>query len=128
MKKSLMTKLGCLLLVMIMAVSLAACGSKGIAGNYELESVETGGMTLKIDEFLDLLGSDVEFEVTLKINEDGTFKMSSNMMGEKEEVEGTWEQNGDTLNMTADGSSIPATYKDGKITMESDGMGLVFSK
>lgn len=134
MKKSFGAKMISLVLVLMLVVSMAACGSSGskFSGTYKLESIEQAGISMNVDEFIkqmsELMGEDVDFDMSLTINDDGSLKMTANMFGESEDAEGTWEADGDNLNLTIDGDTQVATYKDGKISMEAEGMHVVFAK
>lgn len=133
MKRNFGAKMISLVLVLMLAVSLAACGSGSkYAGTYKLESIEQAGISMNVDEFIkqmsELAGQDVEFDMTLTLKDDGSMKLSANAMGEKEDLDGSWEEDGNNLKITIDGESQEATYKDGKISMEAQGMKVVFAK
>ena len=119
MKKSVKAVL-CLSLVAVLLVSLVACGG-GVAGRYDLISMEAGGQTLDIASLKALAGSDVDMYIELF--EDGT---------------GVMKMDGETTKMSyADGKIWPTNSPDEKIpfdvsgdtlTLEQDGVKMVFKK
>lgn len=132
MKRSFAAKTISLVLILMLAVSLAACGGGSkYAGTYKLESIETAGISMNVDEFLAQMapGEDVDFSITLTIKDGGTCKLDANAMGESQSSEGTWKENGsDTLDLTIEGDTQQATYKDGKISMDFEGVKIVLAK
>ena len=114
MKRTAKILLSVLVILSILAC-LAACGSKGPSGTYNLVSMEMDGE--KVDA--DML-KEYGLEVTITFNADGTGNV--NMMGEKEEFE--WKGN----TITADGEEINFTLNGNKLTLEQDGETMVFSK
>lgn len=63
-----------------------------------------------------------KIEMTFK--EDGTLTMSA----AGAEMSGTWTGSGSSYTLTADGSSMDITLKDGKIVMEEDGQKVTLKK
>ena len=60
MKKNFCKKLLSLLLVLICALSLAACGGKNsLAGTYKLQSLEMEGMSMDLEEMSDQFLADI---------------------------------------------------------------------
>ena len=55
-------------------------------------------------------------------NADGTAKLITEMMGQKSEEEGTWSLDGSTMTITFSDQAQTATYADGTITLEADGV------
>ena len=119
MKKTVKAVL-CLVLVIGVVCTLAACGDK-IVGRYDLVKMESNGQTLDVSTLKSLAGSDVD--MYLELFEDGT---------------GIMKMDGDTTHMRwADGQIWPAnqenekisfTLVDGVLTLEKDGLTLVFEK
>lgn len=114
-----MKKLLCTAMVLGMLLCMTACSSS-IAGRYEFDSMEAAGETITADD-LAALGSDEEFYLELKSDGTGTLVA----FGETNEM--GW----------ADGKIWPAsdpddtanyTYSNGTLTLEQDGMKLVFKK
>lgn len=103
------------LLILSMLACLAACGSKGPSGTYNLVSMEMDGE--KVDA--DML-AEYGLEVTITFNSDGTGNID--MMGDKEEFE--WKDN----KIMADGDEISFQLDGNKLTLEEDGETMVFSK
>ncbi|MGM9552934.1 MAG: lipocalin family protein [Faecousia sp.] len=114
MKRTAKILLSVLLILSILSC-LAACGSKGPSGTYNLVSMEMDGETIDADT---LKGFGVE--VTITFNSDGTGTLA--MSDEKEEF--TWKDN----TITADGEEISFTLDGNKLTLEQDGETMVFSK
>ena len=119
MKKSVRAVL-CLSLVAILLVSLVACGG-GVAGRYELVSMEANGQTLDIASLKAMAGTDVDMYIELF--EDGT---------------GVMKMDGETTQMSyADGKIWPTNAPDEKVeftvkgdtlTLEQSGVKMVFEK
>ena len=103
------------LLILSILSCLAACGSKGPSGTYNLVSMETDGETIDADTL-----KEFGMEVTITFNSDGTG--SIDMAGDKEEFE--WKGN----TITADGEEIEFRLDGSKLTLEQDGETMVFSK
>ena len=119
MKKTVRAAL-CLSLVAILLVSLVACGG-GVAGHYNLVSMEMGGQKMDIAALQALAGTSVEMYIEL--NDDGTGVMC--MDGETTEMcygDGMiWPVN------DAD-DKVPFTVDGDTLTLEQDGMKMVFEK
>ena len=60
--------------------------------------------------------------VRFVFNADGTAKLITNMMGQQSEEEGTWSLDGSTMTITFSDQTQTATYADGTITLEADGV------
>jgi hypothetical protein len=120
-------------LLLSIVFALAACGSQDAnpvsqlanpVGAYGIKSMTQGDTTFTADE-LSANGVDVA-EFRLDMLSDGTFTMAVLTGAGKEEVKGTWEFEGGTIFMTADGMTIEATF-DGKLLVANqDGTELVF--
>lgn len=129
MKRNLLAKLTALVLVVLCLFSLAACGSSKPTGVYNLESIESDGVSLKVSELKSLLGEEAgDFSVSLEIKEDGTFILNASSLDEDLNGEGTWTQSGNKLSMTADGDTIAATLKGNTISLTEDDTTMVFKK
>lgn len=114
MKRTAKILLSVLLILSILSC-LAACGSKGPSGTYNLVSMEMDGETIDADTL-----KEFGMEVTITFNSDGTG--SIDMAGDKEEFE--WKGN----TITADGEEIEFRLDGSKLTLEQDGETMVFSK
>jgi hypothetical protein len=79
----------------------------------------------EIKDLLKTIGM-TEDSMSLEIKKDGTFVLD--LSGDK--TEGTWKQDGSKLTLTAENDPIDVDFSDGKITMESEeiGMKLIFVK
>lgn len=123
MKKKFMVLMSMLFVVL----ALGACGSKKaspVVGTWKITKAEAAGVSMAIDEYLAAVGMEgTKVEMILK--DDNTLTMD--MLGT--EGEGTWEYKEPTLTLkNAAGDPMTATYEDGKLTMESAGVTLVFEK
>ncbi|RZS92752.1 hypothetical protein [Cuneatibacter caecimuris] len=134
MKKSFAAKVVSLMLVLVCVLGLMACGDKkksDAAGSYGIQKVETGGMSMDLEQLASQMGSDgdeVSSMITLNLNEDGTFKLDVSAMGVSEAQEGTWEEKDGKITLKAEGETIEGTYADGLVTLSEEGMSLVFKK
>ena len=134
MKKSFAAKVVSLMLVLVCVLGLMACGDKKKsdgAGSYGIQKVETGGMSMDLEQLASQMGSDgdeVSSMITLNLNEDGTFKLDVSAMGVSEAQEGTWEEKDGKITLKAEGETIEGTYADGLVTLSEEGMSLVFKK
>ena len=111
----------CLAAIMMTSL-LTACGGKSNAnvGTYKVESL--GGKT--VEEYKEATGEDLSDQFQLELKKDG--KGSVTVQGEENEI--TWELDGEKLSLTADGDTLEATLKDGKVTMELGGIEAVLTK
>ena len=114
MKKTAKILLSVLLILSVLTC-LAACGSKGPSGTYNLVSMELDGEKIDAD-MLEEYG----MEITITFNSDGTGNLD--MMGEKEEFE--WKDN----KIIADGDEISFRLDGNKLTLEEEDGTMVFSK
>ena len=55
-------------------------------------------------------------------NADGTAKLITDMMGQQSEEDGTWSLDGSAMTITFSDQAQTATFADGAITLEADGM------
>ncbi|MCI8549337.1 MAG: hypothetical protein HFI68_01880 [Lachnospiraceae bacterium] len=122
-------RIAAFVLVMAMVVlALAGCGGKDssapVVGKWKLTSIEAAGMTMSVDEFLSMSGmSDTTNEMEIKSN--GKFSME--MVGEKGTGKWEWKEPICTLTDEA-GDSVEAEYKDGKLSMDLEGVLMIFEK
>ena len=109
-----MKKLIPLILILCMACMLVpAVAEDDITGDWYLTQMEMNGARV------DIAGTGMV--MVFSFNADGTVHESMEMMGEKQEMDGTWTMDGNTVNLTANGQSQTLTYTDGVLTIESDG-------
>lgn len=105
-----MKKILACMLALMMAVSLCACGGgsteKSYAGEYTAYAAESGGQCLKTEGLLTSV---------LTLKEDGTGTMTFNE--ETQELE-SYKVEGEKISLTAQGTSIEGTIKDGIIKIE----------
>ena len=133
MQKKWMGKILALMLVLACVMGLTACGGKSKAvGKYDLESMETEGMTINVQDMLDTLsesGVEMNVEIVLDLKEDGTFTLDMAALDESESEEGKWEEKDGIVTVSAeDGESIDATLEGDTLTLEADGQKMVFKK
>ncbi len=122
-----MKKVLALILVLVMVLSLTACGNDGVEGDYVLTGMEENGedMFEMMQGLLAMAGMDGDL-MTLELS-GGKFTIASSL-DDSLNVEGTYTQDGDKLVLTADGESHEVTYGGGKIVMEMEGTVLTFEK
>lgn len=133
MQKKWMGKILALMLVLACVMGLTACGGKSKAvGKYDLESMETEGMTINVQDMLNTLsesGVEMNVKILLDLKEDGTFTLDMAALDESESEEGKWEEKDGIVTLSAeDGESIDATLEGDTLTLEADGQKMVFKK
>lgn len=133
MQKKWMGKILVLMLVLACVMGLTACGGKSKAvGKYDLESMETEGMTINVQDMLDTLsesGVEMNVEIVLDLKEDGTFTLDMAALDESQSDQGTWEEKDGIVTLSAeDGEPIDATLEGDTLTLEEDGEKMVFKK
>ena len=114
-------------LIAFLLLALAACGdstgpSSGIAGTYQLESINASSLPYEV------FGTEI-LSGTLTIYRDGVFSVSTTTRSddgtgpvtETESGTGTYNLNDNTLRMVYqdDGEEDFATYADGKVTVDA---------
>ncbi|MBQ1410558.1 MAG: lipocalin family protein [Oscillospiraceae bacterium] len=132
------------LVVLMIAAMFVGCGSSSLEGTYKIKSIngkdvmsffreqiaESGEEDTEItdadvESFLKMMGiENVDEFVTITFASDGTLKASA--IGEEET--GTWTLDGEKLTMTIDGDDQTATFKNGEITVDMEGMNMVLGK
>ena len=109
-----MKKVISLILILCMACTLIpAMAEEDITGDWYLTQMEMNGTKI------DIAGTGMV--MVFSLNADGTAHESIEMMGEKQEMDGTWALNGNTVTLTANGQDQTLTYADGVLRIESDG-------
>ena len=119
MKKSVKAVL-CLALVAILLVSLVACGG-GVSGRYELTTMEANGQSIDIASLKALAGAEVDMYIELFDDGTGVLKMDT------ETTKMTY-ANGKIWPTDSPDEAVPFTVKGDTLTMEQDGVKLVFEK
>jgi hypothetical protein len=74
-------------------------------GNFDAEQIDATGMTMSFE-----------------------FKKDGTVVGDTFEGEAEWEQDGDTVSISADGTTIDCKINGDKFTMEMQGMKMEFTK
>ena len=103
-------------------VMLAACASSFV-GTYGLSSLSMnmGGVSMDIEVGQEIAGTGVSLEAdafSLVVNEDNTWSMSMNFMGEVQTETGTWRSEGGNLILVdSSNSEITATLNGSTLTM-----------
>ncbi len=125
MKKSVWAKMLSFALVLVCVMGLAACsggGDTSAAGTYKLQTIKMAGMTMDLPQLAEAAGvSEDELKLNLELKEDGTFVLDMAALQQADmSMEGTWEQSGSNIKLTAEGSTTSATLKDGVITIADD--------
>ena len=122
MKKTL-----AIILILAIAVSmLAGCGGEkaNLTGKYVFTSMAGGDNEIDFGALLGMLGMDAEDSMFLEFSSNG--KCSMHMMGEV--MEGTFIVSGKNVDITIDGDTATGAISGNKITLEQDGMKMVFEK
>lgn len=134
MNKNFLKKCPGVALAVICAAGLTACGGGGgnsMAGTYTMSSVEVSGATMDIEELAGMAGMDADdLTVTLELNSDGSFALDMEALTGMDVVEGTWEGDEDSLDLTAEGDTFSCDVEDGVITMaeSTSGVTMIFEK
>ena len=116
-----MKKLLSLVLVLCMACMLIpAMAEESAAGTWYLVEMTQNGVVINPAE--------MGMNWTITLNEDGTASNSMTMMGETQEKEGTWTQEGETVTITIDDQPQAFTLTDGNLIPADESMPAVFSK
>ena len=104
------------------SLTLTGCG-KSDAGRYNLYSMTEDGETMTMKEMEDMYKEmDMEApEMYLELKDDGTGQI---VMGDEDTEKVEWKDGV----ITTDDEELKYTIKDGKLTMESDGLERVFVK
>ena len=104
------------------SLTLTGCG-KSDAGRYNLYSMTEDGETMTMKDMEEMYKEmDMEApEMYLELKDDGTGQI---VMGDEDTEKVEWKDG--VIN--TDDEEIKYTVKDGKLTMESDGVELVFEK
>lgn len=111
----------CLAAIMMMSL-LTACGGKSDAnvGIYKVESL--GGKT--VEEYKEATGEDISDQFQLELKKDGEGIVTV----QSEETAITWKLDGEKLSLTENGDTLEAALKDGKVTMDLNGIEVVLAK
>ena len=136
--KKFMRGMICLMLALCMVMCFAACekdeddkkSSKSVAGTYQFYEMTQDGETITmadLEEQLDAAGMAGEIDMDefcyLELDKDGTGILV--LMGEEMEMEYDDEY---IWPVDEADEKVEYTFKSGKLTMEQDGMKLVFKK
>lgn len=115
MKKTMKTVLS-LALVLVLALSLVACGGTAPSGKYKFKSMTMEGQTVTAKD----LGIEDEDGMYVEFKDDGTGKLS--IAGDDSPFE--WKGNV----ITAEGEKIDFTVKGSQVILKEDGGEMVFEK
>jgi redox-regulated HSP33 family molecular chaperone len=124
-----MKKIIVMMLSVMLVFTLVACGGSEntVVGTYGIESMTQADTTFTADE-LAANGVDIS-DFTLEIRDNGEFTMTVLTGTGSQEVNGTWEADGDKITMSADGQpAVDATLNGNLLTVSQDGTELVFEK
>lgn len=111
-----MKKVLSMILVLSMVFVLVACGGKSAAGEYVLKTATMGEKEMKAED-LESVGMSAD-AFKLVLNEDGTGLLT--VMGQEQKL--TW----DDKSLTSEGKSIAYTLSGDELSIEQDGIALVF--
>ena len=142
MKKT-MRKLTALFAVLVLVLSMTACGgsssadtgtaSADYAGTYNLTSLTEDGEDYieMLTQYAPMLGIDAEAPImTMELTADGTFTMTTSedyselLDGQFDEQSGTYTVDSTTITLSADGDEITGTIEDGVITVGDPDSGI----
>lgn len=117
MKRS--KKLLLVFLSVLMVLMLVGCGGgqqDPVVGNWKFTEGSMGGMTVT--------AKDAGMEFSLNFKADGT--LEGDLMGEK--ATGKWKKDGDKYTVDIGGEAVPMTLKDGKLTLDYQGVQMKLEK
>ena len=114
------------LMILVMVISLVACGSKSIAGNYKLTEIESYGEKMSVEDLANLLQMDID--MTLNLKSDKSFVWDTGFWGEDESVRGSWQIEGDSLILIVEGEELYGTFDGKNINMDFEGEIFIFEK
>ena len=124
MKKT-MKKSVALLLVVVFALSLAACGGKDMSDSKYVGEWE---LTKGVASGVEVSASDMNLTMTFNFKSDGKFEYSSSVAG-SESSTGTWDETDNGVVLTeVGGAKYEFTANGDALEMEQDGATLVFEK
>ena len=116
-----MKKLISLILILCMTCMLIpAMAEDDILGDWYMIEMKMGDTAYNL--------ADMGMSMMFAIKEDGTVTLTTEMMGEKTEQNGTWTLDGTTITITIDDQPQSGTFADGKIILEGDGQVGTLSK
>lgn len=124
-----MKKLALVLAVLVLALSVVGCGKggSGVAGNtYAFKTIEGEGLEeleeMGIDYAEMMKGTELAFD------KNGGVVFTVAAFGQSETEEGTYTQDGNKVSITIEGDTQVAEVSGKKLTLESDGMKMIFEK
>ena len=96
----------CFFLITCSDDNSTSSGSASLIGSWELTklTVESNGVKMEFDP------SDVDFALTLTINDDGTYSITENDEGDITNLNGTWTRQGDKITIVEQGVTQEITY------------------
>ena len=115
-----------------LCVFMAAC-STTFSGTYKFQSMSMSGDGVEINYEVGKEYMGVTFTedvMTLTVNEDNTWTMTTKMMGSSQTANGTWEEKDGKYYLTAEGETdvMEVTVNGNKITFEQEGAKVVLKK
>jgi len=128
----ILKKLACGVLVVVILVTFAACGSTDpVVGDWKLSSMEMMGMSISADDLAEI-GMDGSV-IQLQMTKDGKFSLTMiDMMtgSDSETYEGTWKKSNGAYALDIDGEVQEATLSDDNkfLTLEDSGVKIIFTK
>lgn len=120
-------------IAMLAVFALVACGAPAadpaIVGTWTVETMEANGMTFDLAKLAGTPGLDENTKAmmtSMKITAtaDGKMKMEASSTTS----EGTWKADGSNFIITSDGQDMNTSIKDGKMTMEFQGIKMIMKK
>ena len=113
MKKAIAALMVLSMLLSAVAVAEAA----DVTGTWYLNEMQMEGQSFNPADF--------GYEITMELKDDGTAQLTA---PDEDPQAGTWTLEGDKLTVTVDDEPLEMTLADGTLTVEQDGMGMVFGR
>ena len=123
-----------------LCIGLVGCGGSGgggaaqeqsLAGVWDIQNVDElleasmGASGTELPDAAKKMAAEIFPDICfMNVNEDGTFQL----VAMTQSVEGTWEQNGSDVTLTAEGTPITGKLDGNTITIEQGGTKMVFEK
>lgn len=110
-----------LVMLLALAMLLSGCSQKEeepkLTGTWKLTTIAEGGEEYNV--------ADLGLEMTLEINEDGTYKIA--MTGEDEET-GNWEKTDKGIAVTSEGETLEFVLDGENLKADDDGATMIFAR
>ena len=127
MKKKLTTLLLMMATLLMLAAGCSGGKSDPIVGDWSATKIKAAGIELDLATFAEQAGMEISAEFTF--TNDGKFN-GTVTNGEESETsdDGTWKATDNGYDLTIDDETITATLTEGELTMNIEGVEMVFEK